>query len=155
MMTNPEPTIMNDPVTLWFIAGALLILAEFMVPGVVIGFFGAGALLTSLSTWLGMTTSLTSQTLMFGASSIVLLFSLRHLVKGWFVGKSNDENGDMDDDYTGREASVVRDIPGPGLDGRVEIKGAEWKARADATIVAGTTVIIDHREGLTLHVRNR
>jgi membrane protein implicated in regulation of membrane protease activity len=146
---------MNDPITLWFIAGALLILAEFMVPGVVIVFFGVGALTTSLTTWLGLTESLTSQTFMFGTSSVVLLFSLRHLVKGWFVGKSENGDGDLDDDFTGREAMVTRDIPGPGLDGRIEIKGSEWKARADATIVAGTTVIIDGREGLTLHVRNR
>ena len=146
---------MNDPITLWFIAGALLILAEFMVPGVVIVFFGVGALITSLTTWLGLTESLTSQTFMFGSSSVVLLFSLRHLVRSWFVGKSDDENGDLDDDFTGREALVTRDIPGPGIDGRIEIKGSEWKARAESTIPAGTTVIIDGRQGLTLHVRNR
>ncbi|MFC7338437.1 NfeD family protein [Haloferula chungangensis] len=146
---------MNDPITLWFIAGALLILAEFMVPGVVIVFFGVGALITSLTTWLGLTASLTSQTFMFGASSVVLLFSLRHLVKSWFVGKSDDENGDLDDDFTGREALVTRDIPGPGIDGRIEIKGSEWKARAESTIVAGTPVIISGREGLTFHVRKR
>lgn len=146
---------MNDPITLWFIAGALLILAEFMVPGVVIVFFGVGALITSLTTWLGLTESLTSQTFMFGTSSVVLLFSLRHLVRSWFVGNSDDENGDLDDDFTGREALVTRDIPGPGIDGRIEIKGSEWKARAESTIPAGTTVIIDGRQGLTLHVRNR
>ena len=146
---------MTDPTTLWFIAGALLILAEFMVPGVVIVFFGFGALITSLTTWLGLTESLTSQTFMFGASSIVLLFSLRHLVKGWFVGKSDDQNGDLDDDFTGREAVVTRDIPGPGIDGRIEIKGSEWKARSESTIVAGSTVIIESREGLTFQVRNR
>ncbi len=146
---------MNDPITLWFIAGALLILAEFMVPGVVIVFFGVGALITSLTTWLGLTESLTSQTFMFGTSSVVLLFSLRQLVRSWFVGKSNDENGDLDDDFTGREALVTQDIPGPSLDGRIEIKGSEWKARAESPIPAGTTVIIDGRQGLTLHVRNR
>ena len=146
---------MNNPITLWFIAGALLILAEFMVPGVVIVFFGVGALITSLTTWLGLTSTLTSQTLMFGISSTALLFSLRHLVKSWFVGKSEDENGDLDDDFTGREAKVTQDIPGPGLDGRIEIKGSEWKARAESTIVAGTTIIIDGRDGLTFHVRIR
>ena len=146
---------MTDPTTLWFIAGALLILAEFMVPGVVIVFFGVGALITSLTTWLGLTESLTSQTFMFGASSIVLLFSLRHLVKGWFVGKSDAQNGVLDDDFTGREAVVTRDIPGPGIDGRIEIKGSEWKARSESTIVAGSTVIIESREGLTFQVRNR
>ncbi|MEP4078177.1 NfeD family protein [Haloferula sp.] len=144
-----------NPTTLWFIAGAFLILAEFMVPGVVLVFFGVGALTTSLTTWLGFTESLASQTLTFGASSVIFLFTLRKLVKGWFVGKSEDENGDLDDDFTGREAKVTSDIPGPGMDGRIEIKGSEWKARAENTIVAGTTVIIDSREGLTFHVRNR
>ena len=146
---------MNDPVLLWFLAGILLILAEFAVPGVVIVFFGVGALLTSLTTWLGFTVSLSSQTLLFGISSVTLLFTLRHFVKSWFLGKESSMDNDADDDFTGREARVLQDIPGPGLDGRVEMKGAEWKARAELPIAAGSTVIIDHREGLTLHVRNR
>ncbi|BCX47025.1 hypothetical protein HAHE_09330 [Haloferula helveola] len=146
---------MLDPKLLWLIAGIIMILLEFAAPGVVIVFFGFGAVVTSITTWLGLTPGIGSQSLMFGGSSIILLFSLRRYVKKWFVGNSEDGEGDLDDDFTGREARVTHDIPGPGADGRVEIKGAEWKARAETAIAAGETVIIENRSGLTLHVRTR
>lgn len=146
---------MIDAKLLWFIAGIVLILLEFAVPGVVLVFFGIGALVTSVTTWAGLTPEPGSQLLVFALASLSLLFVLRRFVKEWFVGGSDEDDRDMDDDFTGREARVVRDIPGPGLDGRVEIKGAEWRARAPEPIQAGTIVIIDRREGLTLHVRLR
>ena len=95
------------------------------------------------------------QAAVFATTSVVLLFGLRRYVKKWFVGKIADPNGASDDDFTGREARVVSELPGRGADGLVEIKGANWKARSDAPIAAGETVIIERREGLTFHVRPR
>lgn len=144
-----------DAKTMWLIAGFVLILLEFVNPGVVLGFFGVGAFITSLTTWIGLTSGIGSQTLVFGITSFALLFTLRRLVKDWFVGKSDAVGGDLDDDFTGREARVLSDIPGPGHDGKVEIKGAEWRARAEQPVTTGDIVIIVRREGLTLHVRPR
>ncbi|GAA5481646.1 NfeD family protein [Haloferula sargassicola] len=141
------------PELLWLIAGVVLILAEFAAPGFVIFFFGIGAILTALTTWLGWTSELGSQAIVFGISSFALLFGLRRFAKAIFVGSADPTTGDLDDDFTGREARVLRDIPGGTTDGRVEIKGAEWKARSATPIAAGNTVIIEWREGLTLHVR--
>jgi len=149
------PPEMIDAKLLWFLAGVVLILLEFAAPGVVVVFFGVGAVITSITTWAGLTPGIGSQTAVFGISSVLLLFTLRRYVKRWFVGNSADFDGDLDDDFTGREARVVEDIPGDGADGRVEIKGAEWKARSAEAIPAGAVVIIERRDGLTLHVRNR
>ena len=142
------------PEILWLIAGVLLILSEFAAPGFIVFFFGIGAVITALTTWMGWTTELGSQALVFGVTSVVLLFALRRYAKDIFVGSSDPTNGNLDDDFTGREARVVRDIPGGTSDGRVEIKGAEWKARSPHPVSAGNTVIIEKREGLTLHVRS-
>lgn len=144
-----------DSQTLWLLVGVLLILAEYFAPGVILVFFGAGAILTSITTWLGWTPGIGSQSAVFAASSVVLLFGLRRYVKEWFVGKIGDPDGASDDDFTGREARVVTALPGHGGDGLVEIKGANWKARSEAPIAAGETVIIERREGLTFHVRPR
>jgi membrane protein implicated in regulation of membrane protease activity len=144
-----------DSQTVWLLVGVLLILAEFFAPGVIIVFFGVGAILTSITTWLGWTPGIGSQAAVFATTSVVLLFGLRRYVKKWFVGKVADPNGATDDDFTGREARVVTELPGRGGDGLVEIKGANWKARSDAAIAAGETVIIERREGLTFHVRPR
>jgi len=144
-----------DPEILWLVAGILLILAEFFAPGVIIVFFGIGAIITSVTTWFGWTPELGSQAATFAVSSVVLLFGLRRYVKKWFVGHSANSGGAVDDDFTGREARVITALPGRGEDGLVEIKGANWKARCDAPVAAGETVIIERREGLTFHVRPR
>ena len=143
-----------EPEILWLIAGVLMILFEFFAPGVVVVFFGIGAILTSITTWMGWTTGLGEQSAVFGVTSFLLLFGLRRFVKKWFVGHSSSPNG-SDDDFTGREARVVTSLPGHGGDGQVEIKVANWKARSELAIPAGSTVIIERREGLTFHVRPR
>ena len=146
---------MFDAKLIWFLLGLALILFEFAAPGFVVFFFGAGAIVTAITTWAGLTPGIGSQSLVFGVSSMVLLFCLRRYLKKWFVGDSDESAGDMDDDFTGREARVIDALPGNGLDGRVEIKGAEWKARSVEAIPPGAIVIIERREGLTFHVRPR
>lgn len=143
-----------DAQTLWLLAGVILILVEFFIPGVIIVFFGIGAIIAAITTWAGWTPEIGSQAAVFAISSVVLLFGLRRYVKKWFVGHSTNLNG-SDDDFTGREARVVTSLPGHGGDGQVEIKGSNWKARSEVAIPAGSTVIIERREGLTFHVRPR
>ena len=143
-----------DDKTLWLLAGVLLILAEFFAPGVIIVFFGIGAIITSITTWAGLTTETGPQAAVFAITSVLLLFGLRRYVKKWFVGHSTNPNG-SDDDFTGREAKVTTSLPGHGGDGQVEIKGSNWKARSEVAIPAGSTVIIERREGLMFHVRPR
>jgi membrane protein implicated in regulation of membrane protease activity len=144
---------MLDPAILWFIAGIVLILLEFGAPGVVLCFFGAGAILTSITTGLGLTETLASQSIVFTLSSVGLLVGLRRWVKSWFVGGSASGSNDIEDEFTGREATALSDFEkGAGL---VEIKGARWNARSDSGIRKGDTVIITRRDGLTVHVESR
>src|SRR5688572_24871646 len=105
-----------DAKTIWLLAGVILILMEFFAPGVILVFFGIGAIVTSLTTWLDLTPGLGSQMLVFGVSSAVLLFGLRRFVKGWFVGTSSNPDGG-DDDFIGREARVINALPGHGESG--------------------------------------
>jgi membrane protein implicated in regulation of membrane protease activity len=145
-----------EPQILWLLAGIILILVEFAAPGVIIVFFGIGAILAAVTTWLGWTPDVGSQAAVFAITSVALLFSVRRYAKQWFVGMSSTAaGGNDDDDFTGREARVTADLPGDGADGQVEIKGAQWKARSEMPIAAGATVIIVRREGLTFHVRPR
>jgi len=46
--------MMQEALTIWFIAGLVLILLEFVVPGVILVFFGAGAWVVALGMWLGV-----------------------------------------------------------------------------------------------------
>ncbi len=143
------------PELLWFIAGLVLILLEFAAPGVIIVFFGVGAWITALTTWIGLTPGLTSQLRLWAVSSIVLLLALRRRLAGRFRGF---ETGQQDpqhnlDEFRGHEVQVVQDIAPGHRNGRVEFKGADWSAVSDTPIAAGRLAVITAADGLTLHVR--
>ena len=142
---------MIDPALIWFTAGIVLILLEFGAPGVVIGFFGIGAILTAITTWSDLTEEFVGQCLVFTISSLVLLGGLRRYAKKWFVGDSADGSADLESEFSGKEALALSDFAGGR--GLVELKGAQWKARSDEAIQSGQVVVIDRREDLTLFVR--
>jgi membrane protein implicated in regulation of membrane protease activity len=145
----------TDAQTLWLLAGVLLIIAEFFAPGVIIVFFGIGAIATAFTTWAGWTDGIGSQAAVFALVSVSSLLGMRRYVRKWFVGDSDGARGAEDEDFIGREARVIAALPGRGGDGLVEIKGANWKARSEGQIPVGATVIIERREGLTFHVHPR
>lgn len=62
-----------SPTTIWLIVGIALALAEMALPGFIIGFFSLGAIITTLTTWAGITGNFTSQMLVFLITSIVFL----------------------------------------------------------------------------------
>lgn len=139
------------PELFWFLLGLVLLLAEFALPGIIIMFFGIGAWITAITTWIGITPNATSQNIVFAVSSLLLLFVMRNRLKKIFVGTST--NDAIEDEFTGKEARVISDID--SAKGKIELKGAEWNARSEEPIAANTLVIIERREGLTLHVRPR
>ena len=145
-----------DPVLLWFLVGLALILSEFMLPGVILVFFGIGAWLTAVTCWLGWTPDWTSQLLTFAVTSVLLLVLLRQWFRARFFGYVGGDQSPEDnlDDLAGHEVTVTTDIK-PGQTGQVEYKGASWNARSDASLAAGTPAVIIRADGITLVVRPR
>ncbi len=143
-----------SPVVLWFVAGVILILSEFVVPGVILVFFGAGAWLAALGAWLGLTPNLSSQLIVFAVSSVLLLVFLRRRFRDGFLGKVSEEGltGDNIDDEVGGVV-VVLEAMTPGAKGRVEYKGATWQALCEAPLAKGDRAIITAHEGITLIVK--
>ena len=143
-----------DPAVLWFIVGIMLIIAEFVVPGFVILFFGVGALMVALLCWMGLVDSLGAQLLWFSVFSLVTLFSMRWLLKSWFVGRTS-QNADSDEhsDYIGKEALCLSGFSAKEPYGKVEFKGAHWKARCSEPLAAGDYAVIEAVDGLCLVVR--
>ena len=142
-----------DAKIVWFLFGLALMFLEFAAPGVVVIFFGFGAWVTAGLLWAGVIDSLVAQALVFCVSSFLLLFALRRWVKQWFVGDSEGGAG-VDDEFLGKEVRVVAAAPGGGY-GKVELKGAEWKARAEdgGELAEGALAEVVERDGLTLVVR--
>lgn len=135
----------------WLTAGLLLALSEIWIPGFVIIFFGAGAVLTAFVSLAFPGISPSTQAVLFIALSLASLAVFRRQAVGSGAKKSADASRDYDDDFIGREAVVVEDIPADGY-GKVELNGVNWSAKSREAIALGARVKICARDGLTLEV---
>ncbi len=73
------------PEIIWFLIGLALLIMEFVLPGLIIAFFGVGAwivALVCLITDIGINTQL----IIFIISSVLSLLCLRKWLKGVFMG---------------------------------------------------------------------
>jgi membrane protein implicated in regulation of membrane protease activity len=137
----------------WAIAGIALMISEFAVPGLILFFFGLGALVTALLAWL-TPLGLEGQIAVFIVISLIALFGLRRLLKPVFMGGTSggpEESGELSR-LVGSRGEVTADIE-PGKSGRILLNGATWKAVADEPICAGTTVDVTAQNNLTLTVK--
>lgn len=142
-----------NPPLIWFLVGVVLLLLEFALPGAIIVFFGLGAWVAALTTWAGVSETLGSQILVFAISSVVLLLTLRRRLRGQFLGHSAGEQDlthDLDE-FVGQVVSVTEAI-GPGADGTIEYKGANWEARSPYRFQTGERVRITRIEGIRVTV---
>ncbi|MBN1697185.1 MAG: NfeD family protein [Spirochaetales bacterium] len=136
----------------WLIAGLLLLGAEMFIPGFVIFFFGAGALLVSLLTWLipGLKENLLLQFIIWLVSSGLTLGFFRKFFSKIFRGKEQRDTGE--DEFVCKQATVIEPIENNKA-GRVSFEGTSWKAIAyDENIRVGDTVEILKKDNLTLIV---
>jgi len=129
-----------SPAVAWALAGLLFIALEAVVPGLVIVFFGLGALATSLATAL-LGLSAESQLLLFAASSVGSLLGLRRLFRKTFQGEARPENQLQQrlEDFVGEAAVVTEAIPEGGA-GRIKLRGSFYAAVAQVPIPAGAAV---------------
>lgn len=137
----------------WAIVGIGLMLCEFIMPGLILFFFGLGALITALVAL--FVPSLTMQLAVFGVASLVSLFTLRRLLKPVFMGKESAVNEDtLSEGMGGQEAEVTEAIA-PGSAGKVMMNGTAWKAESEETLAVGQTVVVAGQKSLTLIVKGK
>jgi membrane protein implicated in regulation of membrane protease activity len=146
-----------SPVLIWFLLGLILILLEFAIPGVILVFFGLGAWITCITSWLHLTDGWTSQLLTFGISSVVLLLLLRRWLGArlrGYVGDAHDPSDNIDEFKGARVVVTVEITPGK-TGGKVEYKGAAWSAVSETALAAGDEAVVEKADGITLVVRPR
>ena len=134
----------------WLILGVVLLGLELFIPGVILVFFGIGAVLTALLLFI-FNMSLGLQIFIFLAASILSLVLFRKK----FLSKWTKEDKKIEfDNIIGEKVIVVKTIP-KGLTGKVELHGSQWSAEAqrdDIEIAEGTWVIVRGRNNLKLIV---
>lgn len=151
----PTPGFLDEwgsPAIIWFTIGLVLVLLEFVIPGLITIFFGIGAWIVS-AICVFFEISLNVQLLIFLVSSIFLVLALRNHLKSFF-GDSNTLGQIEAEDraaFIGKKAVVTKDIT-PHVNGRVEFRGTYWDAEANETIPKGSSVEILDKKKLTLTV---
>ena len=141
---------------IWIVLGIGMILAEFIVPGLIVIFFGISALVVGLLAWWGVLTDTTYQLWLFGILSGGLLLTLRDRFKSWFQGGSLVADADTpDDDYIGHYATVLAGFEDGSTFGKVSYRDAHWDAKSanGNAGIAGERVLITGRQGSTLIVQ--
>jgi membrane protein implicated in regulation of membrane protease activity len=138
---------------LWTLAGILLVFVELIYPHFVLAFFGGGALITALTTAIGLTSSLSAQLAVFIVSSLLLLFLLRRYLKKTLTGNMKDtDDAQAFNLDIGKIVPVVRAIDPHHGHGKVRYQGTQWDAAADEFIAEGESVRIIGGRNLTLKV---
>lgn len=137
---------------LWLLVGFVMMLLELIVPGLIIFFFGAGAIITGLLGLAGLVTSTEMQLGVWILSSFLLILFLRSQVARFFPSLEKREQSP--DDLVDRRAEVISPVDGHSEAGRVRLGGTTWKARSPsgAVIPVGVTVRVVGSENLTLFV---
>ena len=143
----------GKPELIWFVLGFVFLLLEFMAPGLIIFFFGAGAWVVALIC-LFTDISLNVQLTIFLFSSLLLIGTLRKFLKSTFIGRisSKQKSDEVSHEYIGQKATVTKTIT-PGGKGRVEFHGSEWDAESEETVEEGTNVEIVEKNNITFIVK--
>ena len=144
-----------SPSLIWFLVGVAFLIAELIMPAFILIFFTVGCWIAAIVVLL-IDIELTKQILVFLASSLFLLFTLRKYSLKIFRGKTQDE---IDDHYSdskiGKTAIVTKTIT-PNKLGEIKVMGSFWRATANEEIEEGRSVLIEQRDsedGLTLKVK--
>jgi membrane protein implicated in regulation of membrane protease activity len=140
---------------IWFLVGVGFIFLEFIIPGLVIAFFGVGAIITALIISV-VTVSIVGQVIIFSVSSVLSIIFLRKYFTKIFAGKETgaENYGDFNVDV-GMMVPVVELIEPSVIGGKVKYQGTIWEAKADTVLSPGESVEIVGRENLTLIVKKK
>ncbi len=141
------------PELIWFLVGLVLLIVEFVMPGLIIAFFGVGAWIVAIIC-LCIDIPLNAQLLIFIVTSVLSLLLLRKWLKGIFMGHvvSKQDIKENLEEFIGQRA-VVKERIVPNGRGKVEFHGTDWTAEADEEIAEGTAVEIIGKDNITLKVK--
>ncbi len=140
---------MNWEAIFWLAAMVIFAVAEAMTVSLVSIWFAVGSLGAVLVALLGG--GLAFQVTVFLVLAIVLLLSLRGIVRKHFTPRITRTNIDSVIGATGIVLTPVNNIAALG---QVQIGGVEWSARStdNSHIPAGTLVKVDRIEGVKVYV---
>lgn len=143
--------LLQQPAVIWFIIGFIFFLLEFVIPGLIVFFFGVGAWIVAILT-LCFDLPINLQLIIFVISSVLTILLLRNWVKKLIYGK-NPSRELLEDEFLGKIGRADTAIS-PGENGKVDFKGTTWQAASADIIEKGENVIIVGNESILLIVKS-
>ncbi len=140
-----------SPIIIWFVVGLVLILMEFIIPGLVIVFFGLGAWVAAIFVSIFPLMAFWVQMMIFTVFAVASLVLLRRTLKKRFFSNQEDAESEGLDDYIGQKAVVEKAIKNG--EGKILFKGVSWSAYAEEDIPEGTKVTIIDKDSIKLKVQ--
>lgn len=140
----------EKPELFWFFIGLVLLLAELVIPGFFIIFFGIGAWITAL-VCLIWEPSVNLQMVIFAVTSVLALLGLRRLIQKKLFYDKSGESANIEDEFTGKDAVAAMDFDKDHI-GKVHFKGTTWLAESTSPIREGQRIVIIRKENMKLFV---
>jgi inner membrane protein len=141
-----------DPKFLWLVLGLLLCIIEITIPGLVIIFFGLGAISVGVMCFIAPI-SLNYQLLIFICSSVFYLVMFRRWFKTLFFKSKESAAVAVDAEFVGKQAKVTQKVE-PGRVGKVELHGTVWEAVSKDVVPEGEMVMVIDKKNITLEVES-
>lgn len=142
-----------SPTTFWIALAVICLVAEFFLPGAVLGFVGLAAAMVGLAGYSGWIEGWLPSLTWFFISSIFLVLVVRTFFLRLIPGESRIDNVDEDADTIGAIVEVIQDIK-PSKRGRISFRDSSWDAESDDFIAKGEKAVIISRSGSLLIVQN-
>jgi membrane protein implicated in regulation of membrane protease activity len=130
----------------WTILAVVCLMAEFVVPGAVLGFIGVAAALVGLAEYLAWVEGWVPSLTLFFIISLFLVLVVRTFFLRLFPGDSKVENVDEDEEARGAIVEVVQDIT-PARRGRIRFRDTTWDAESEESLPKGEKAVIIARSG--------
>ncbi|MFA6618715.1 MAG: NfeD family protein [Candidatus Neomarinimicrobiota bacterium] len=138
-------------IIIWFVVGLALILLEFVIPSLVVAFFGLGAWVTAVAVAIFPGMDFWVQMMIFTIFSVLSLVLLRRLLKKRFFSDQEGSKHEGVDDYIGQIAVV--EVPIKDGVGKVSYRGVSWAAHAKEDIPKDERVRIIGKDSIVLIVK--
>src|SRR2546423_2275947 len=141
---------------LWFILGAILVVAEIFTSGFVLLWSGVGALAAAFAAFIGLD-SLALQFFIFAGVSVALTAASRTIFINYFSReKSGQSLRSGVDALPGKIGTVVSSSRGALQEGAVKVFGSTWTAYpapGESPLEAGERVCVESVEGASIYVK--
>lgn len=133
-----------------FILGGILLLAEVVIPGGIVGLLGLNALITGVLVYFGLLESIPAILLSWFGLSLGSYLALRPTLTRLLGGETSYNSPVEELDAMDHIVTVLSEVSESHNDGRIRYQGISWQATClEGTIAVGASAKIKYRDNLT------